>query len=155
MTFCLETAFALFMRLILTKACEDFNFPDARFSDFLENEIKKASRSNKDIAQSSYPKIAMEIIRDMQEKLITSVFEEDIFYWWTEEFDKRSYQEFFSNTTLQMSRFGQNVAKILLAVYKFNFSRIEGDPLGILYQKYFDTETRKALGEFYTPIEVV
>lgn len=40
MTFCLETAFALFMRLILTKACEDFDFPDARFSDFLENEIR-------------------------------------------------------------------------------------------------------------------
>jgi len=155
MTFCLETAFALFMRLILTKACEDYSFPDARFSDFLENEIKKASRSNKDIAQSAYPKIAMEIIRDMQEKLITSVFEEDIFYWWTEEFDKRSYQEFFRDTTLQMTRFGRNVAKILLAVYKFNFSRVEGDPLGILYQKYFDTETRKALGEFYTPIEVV
>ncbi len=154
-SFCLETAFALFMRLILTKACEDFGFPDASFSDFLENEIKKASRSNKDIAQSSYPKIAMEIVRDMQEKLIASVFEEDIFYWWTEEFDNRSYQEFFRDTSLPMSRFGRNVAKILLAVYKFNFSRIEGDPLGILYQKYFDTETRKALGEFYTPIEVV
>ena len=36
MMFCLETAFALFMRLILTKSCEDFGFPDARFSDFLE-----------------------------------------------------------------------------------------------------------------------
>jgi hypothetical protein len=30
-----------------------------------------------------------------------------------------------------------------------------GDPLGTLYQRYFDKETRKALGEFYTPLEVV
>lgn len=38
---------------------------------------------------------------------------------------------------------------------KFDFSEIEGDPLGDLYQRYFDPETRKALGEFYTPQEVV
>lgn len=155
MTFALETAFALFMRLILTKSCEDYGFPDAHFSDLLENEVRRASRSDVDIAQSSYPKIATQIIRDMQEKLIASVFEEDIFYWWTEEFDRRSYQQFFSDTTLQMSTFGKNVAKLLLAIYKFDFSRVEGDPLGILYQRYFDTETRKALGEFYTPMEVV
>jgi type I restriction-modification system DNA methylase subunit len=155
MMFCLETAFALFMRLILTKSCEDFGFPDARFSDFLENEIKKASRSNRDIAQASYPKIAMEIIRDMKDRLISSVFEEDIFYWWTGEFDKRSYQRFFQDSTLQMGKFGRNVAKLLMSIYKFDFSKIEGDPLGVLYQQYFDTETRKALGEFYTPLEIV
>lgn len=38
---------------------------------------------------------------------------------------------------------------------KFDFSRIEGDPLGDLYQQYFDPETRKELGEFYTPQPVI
>jgi hypothetical protein len=51
--------------------------------------------------------------------------------------------------------FSKALAKVLYALYKFDFSRIIGDPLGDLYQKYFDRETRKALGEFYTPKEVV
>jgi type I restriction-modification system DNA methylase subunit len=32
---------------------------------------------------------------------------------------------------------------------------LRGDILGNLYQSYFDPETRLALGEFYTPPEVV
>ena len=55
----------------------------------------------------------------------------------------------------QKGRFGEALADIILALYKFDFSEIVGDPLGTLYQRYFDKETRKALGEFYTPIEVV
>jgi hypothetical protein len=40
-------------------------------------------------------------------------------------------------------------------VLKFDFAQVEGDPLGDLYQKYFDPDTRKALGEFYTPEPVI
>lgn len=52
-------------------------------------------------------------------------------------------------------RFSRAIARIAFAVLKFDFSRIEGDPLGDLYQRYFDPETRKALGEFYTPQPVI
>jgi hypothetical protein len=55
----------------------------------------------------------------------------------------------------QKARFGEALAEIILTLYKFDFSEIVGDPLGTLYQHYFDKETRKALGEFYTPKEVV
>ena len=40
-------------------------------------------------------------------------------------------------------------------MFGFDFASLEGDVLGELYQDYFDRETRLALGEFYTPREVV
>jgi hypothetical protein len=53
------------------------------------------------------------------------------------------------------ARFSEALAEIILTLYKFDFFAIVGDPLGTLYQHYFDKETRKALGEFYTPKVVV
>ena len=44
---------------------------------------------------------------------------------------------------------------MVFAVFGFDFASLEGDVLGELYQDYFDRETRLALGEFYTPREVV
>jgi len=52
-------------------------------------------------------------------------------------------------------RFSKAVANCFFSVLKFDFSAVQGDPLGNLYQRYFDPETRKALGEFYTPQPVV
>ena len=43
----------------------------------------------------------------------------------------------------------------LFNVLRFDFGDGEGDLLGDLYQRYFDPETRIALGEFYTPQLVV
>ncbi|MCJ7479055.1 MAG: N-6 DNA methylase, partial [Candidatus Nanohaloarchaeota archaeon QJJ-7] len=153
--FCLETAYAVFARLILAKSAEDYDFPDVRFKDFIEKEVRDASHRG-DIAQSAWASVTQKLIGDLRKRLVSSVFEEDIFYWWTEPFEDMSYDEFFGRGSVpEMSAFGGSLAKILLMLYKFNFSKIEGDPLGILYQQYFDKETRKALGEFYTPQEVV
>lgn len=41
----------------------------------------------------------------------------------------------------------------ILTVTQFDFLDLSGDLLGELYQLYFDRDTRKALGEFYTPAE--
>lgn len=153
--FCLETAYAVFTRLILSKACEDYRFPDILFSRFIENEIQRASRRG-DIPAAGWAKITHDLIRDMRRKLIASVFEEDIFYWWTDSFRDLEYEQLYERAvTRQMMLFGMAMAKILLTMYKYDFSEIKGDPLGKLYQQYFDKETRKALGEFYTPQEIV
>jgi len=156
--FCLETTYALFTRLILGKSAEDYHFADIRFVGFIENEIEKASHYG-DIPRSSWAKITQELIANLKNKLVSSVFEEDIFYWWTEPYEKREFIDFFKLSgdefTLAMDEFGEKIRKILLTFCKFDFSEIKGDPLGILYQGYFDKETRKALGEFYTPQEVV
>ncbi|MFP4052058.1 MAG: type I restriction enzyme HsdR N-terminal domain-containing protein, partial [Thermoplasmata archaeon] len=157
--FCLETTYALFTRLILAKSAEDYGFSDIRFVGFLENEIQRASW-RKEIPRASWAKMTQKLIENMKNKLVSSVFEEDIFYWWTEPYENQSYEELYKysivdDLIIAADDFGEKIRKILLTFCKFDFSEIRGDPLGILYQRYFDKETRKALGEFYTPQEVV
>ncbi|MFB6144873.1 MAG: Eco57I restriction-modification methylase domain-containing protein, partial [Candidatus Nanohaloarchaea archaeon] len=154
--FCLETSYAIFARLIMAKSGEDYDFSDANFSKFIETEVDRASRRG-DIAGASWAKVTQELITDMRDNLVSSVFEEDIFYWWTEHFEDKSYNDLFHVKQIpnETIKFGTSLGKITLMIYKFNFSKIDGDPLGVLYQQYFDKETRKALGEFYTPQEVV
>lgn len=53
------------------------------------------------------------------------------------------------------NRFSRAVAEVFFNVLRFDFGDVEGDLLGDLYQRYFDPETRKALGEFYTPQPVI
>jgi hypothetical protein len=154
--FCLETSYAVFARLIMAKSGEDYGFSEARFSDFIETEVRRASDQD-DIALGSWAKVTQDLIDRMRRKMVSSVFEEDIFYWWTEPYEDRAHKELFQIKRIpnEVAQFGKSLGKITLMIYKFNFSKIAGDPLGVLYQQYFDKETRKALGEFYTPEEVV
>ena len=72
------------------------------------------------------------------------LFASDIFDWWEDAGllpDARPLADALSET--------------VLAVFGFDFAPLEGDVLGELYQDYFDRDTRLALGEFYTPREVV
>ena len=154
--FCLETSYALFTKLMLAKACEDYKFPDVNLRDFIERNI---TDFRGDIPLVSWGKLLVELIRNMRERLVESIFEEDIFYWWTDKFEKTTgwtYKEFVELEKEEgVVEFSKYTAKLLFTLYKFDFSKIAGDPLGDLYQRYFDKETRKALGEFYTPKEVV
>ncbi len=154
--FCLESAYSLFTRLILAKACEDYKLPYIEFSKFIKTEIERTSYRG-DITLLAWAIITKHLIESMKQKLVKSVFEGDIFYWWED-----SYKELKTGAALYSPRyekqkgyFGEALAEIILTLYKFDFSEIVGDPLGTLYQRYFDKETRKALGEFYTPREVV
>ncbi len=154
--FCLESAYSLFTRLILAKACEDYKLPYIEFSKFIKTEIERTSYRG-DITLLAWAITTKNLIESMKQKLVKSVFEGDIFYWWED-----SYSELKPGAALyspqyekQKARFGEALAEIILTLYKFDFSEIVGDPLGTLYQHYFDKETRKALGEFYTPKEVV
>ncbi|MFA4907488.1 MAG: N-6 DNA methylase, partial [archaeon] len=45
--------------------------------------------------------------------------------------------------------------KALWALNQFNFSKVDRDILGKIYEKYLPKEERKRLGEFYTPDEVI
>ena len=154
--FCLETSYALFTKLMLAKACEDYKFPDVNLRDFIERNI---TDFRGDIPLVSWGKLLMELIRNMREKLVESIFEEDIFYWWTDKFERTggwTYKELVElGKEQKVVEFSKYTAKLLFTLYKFDLSKIAGDPLGDLYQRYFDKETRKALGEFYTPKEVV
>lgn len=167
--FCLETGHALLARLLLAKACDDFEFLPQKlgFHRYFEG-----LEGFGGINLEAYPVAANGLIQDMRENLVESLFEDDIFIWWIDGYTEqlgRGHETFarqFQKVAEEeegvtriskpvQERFSRAVAHVLFSVLKFNFSRIAGDPLGNLYQRYFDPETRKALGEFYTPQEVV
>ncbi|MGC9444879.1 MAG: restriction endonuclease subunit M, partial [Candidatus Methanospirareceae archaeon] len=154
--FCLESAYSLFTRLILAKACEDYQLPYVEFSRFIKTEIEQTSYRG-DITLLAWAITTQHLIESMKQRLVKSVFEGDIFYWWEDSYrDIRAGDALYSpRFEKQKGRFGEALADLILTLYKFDFSEIVGDPLGTLYQRYFDKETRKALGEFYTPQEVV
>lgn len=163
--FCLETSYALFSRLVLGKACADYDVPGIDFGGSVLSEIEDTSR-NKDVPLNGWPIVTQHLIEDMRRHLIEGVFEEDIFYWWTnylrilEEDLNRVWSTSgqIGEINQQLTPFGQALRDVILALYKYDFERLAqepGDPLGDLYQNYFDRKTRKALGEFYTPQLIV
>ena len=154
--FCLETAHALLARLIVAKACEDLDFPGISVSDFT---LRKIHQVRGQIPLVAYPLVLISVISEMRDQLVYSVFEDDIFGWWRDgftEFIQKSSSELLQESVdRRLEDFSETVAKVIFMLYKFDFGEVAGDPLGDLYQRYFDKETRKALGEFYTPVEVV
>lgn len=154
--FCLESAHALLARLILAKSCEDLKFPDISISNFV---VEKIPNLRGEIPAVGYPVVLIKLLAEMKNQLVYSIFEEDIFSWWKDGYsqftDMPSGEILQEKVDQQLNDFGTEIAKLILTMYKYDFSEIKGDPLGDLYQRYFDKETRKALGEFYTPEELV
>lgn len=169
--FCLESGHALLARLLLAKATQDHDFfPDNRGLKRYFNELGGGFSGTIDL--DAYPIAANGMIEDMRLQLVESLFEDDIFIWWSDGYAEETASQHknpfnrFRDVAKEGSevtrvspatreRFSRSVARVGFAVLKFDFSRIEGDPLGDLYQRYFDPETRKALGEFYTPQPVI
>ena len=169
--FCLESGHALLGRLLLSKAAQDYDFFKRTPYEGMDDYFTGLSGFGSEIDPEAYPVAAASLIEDMQEQLVESLFEDDIFTWWMESYQRALGSSHGSGasrfetvaaegTETDLSeatreRFSRAIAHVLFAVLKFDFAAISGDPLGDLYQQYFDPETRKALGEFYTPQPVV
>lgn len=169
--FCLESGHALLGRLLLSKAAQDYDFFKQTQYEGMDDYFTGLSGFSSEIDPESYPVAAASLIEDMQEQLVESLFEDDIFTWWKESYRTalasghgtganrfREVAEQGTDTELSEAtreRFSRAISHTLFAVLKFDFAKVSGDPLGNLYQRYFDPETRKALGEFYTPEPVV
>ena len=156
--FCLETSHALVSRLILAKVAEDSEFPDVGIMRELEAAIKQLSMRGK-VSPIAYPITIKTVLSTLQSRLIQSVFEEDLFNWWYDGFRDPAIASLTGSQLLQtdspvLEELGRRMIEIVASLYSFEFKDIE-DILGDLYQQYFDRDTRKALGEFYTPVEVV
>jgi hypothetical protein len=164
--FCLESGHALLSRLLLAKACEDRDFfsPNTGLGEYFRELQGFGDRIDLD----AYPVAASGLLEEMREHLVESLFEDDIFVWWIDGYGAElgsshgdSYRRFRAVaergargedvSPATRERFSRAVADLFFAVMKFDLSAVEGDQLGDLYQRYFDLETRKALGEFYTP----
>jgi hypothetical protein len=154
--FCLETAYSILSRMILAKACEDYKFPHLRVSQFVLDRIETV-HGRDEIPVVAYGMVINHLIDNLREGFVSSLFELDIFDWWIDSFTEsanKDGEELLQVTDARRS-FAECLAEALLTLYAFDFSGIQHDLLGTLYQNYFEKETRKALGEFYTPKEIV
>lgn len=162
--FTLESGFALLSRLFLAKAADDYRFFSERT---LRDRLGGLADTDTTIDPITYVDVIDELFTDLQTELIESLFEDDIFLWWADGFGESVSANTQSGNQEQTDvtgggldeireSFATAVAKLLISVLQFDFTQVNNvDLLGGLYQNYFDEETRKALGEFYTPAGVV
>ncbi|MBX0297661.1 Eco57I restriction-modification methylase domain-containing protein [Haloarcula nitratireducens] len=170
--FCLESGHALLARLLLAKATEDHDFFAGTGYNGMGDYFRGLQGFSDKINLDAFPVAADNLIDDMQDQLVEGLFQDDIFVWWTDGYEEqlsRGHEtganqfkkvaegtgsiERISEAT--RDRFSRAVAEMFFNVLRFDFADVQGDLLGDLYQRYFDPETRKALGEFYTPQPVV
>jgi hypothetical protein len=149
--FILETAYVVTARLILAKAVQDKDIRRLLVRDPLHVTVLAQLRSRLhqrtgQVAFRDYASTISELFLAYSGSLFIGIFSEDIFDWW---------RDFDSADEQINEQFGRATARLLMSVLRFNFAHLDGDLLGALYQSYFDPETRKALGEFYTPPELV
>jgi len=170
--FCLESGHALLARLLLAKATEDHDFFAGTGYDGMDDYFRGLQGFGDTINLDAFPVAADNLIDDMQEQLVEGLFQDDIFIWWTDGYAEQlsrghetganQFKDVARGTgdvervsEATRNRFSRAVAEVFFNVLRFDFEDVEGDLLGDLYQRYFDPETRKALGEFYTPQPVI
>jgi len=170
--FCLESGHALLARLLLAKATEDHDFFAGTGYEGMDDYFRGLQGFGDTINLDAFPVAADDLIDDMQEQLVEGLFQDDIFIWWTDGYREQIDTQHASGPSrfedvargsgdaervseATRDRFSRAVAEVFFNVLRFDFEDVEGDLLGDLYQRYFDRETRKALGEFYTPQPVV
>ena len=150
--FAVETVQSILGRLMLAKACEDYDFPNISIERTIEQETIDFRGS---VPSAAYILAGKELMQRMRQELVESVFEQDIYYWWdtpAEEMQTMSPTEIHQKDwPAPVEDFSIGFIEFVVAISRFDFSNVQGDPLGELYQQYFDPKTRRALGEFYTP----
>ncbi len=141
-SFVLESAYTIISRLMLAKAADDRRFPGVRFVPRIQESLNELSTRER-LKPENYLEVIRRSFERAGETLFHSIFSQDIFDWWFESSYSEGRVFFFS------------LGEAALALTQFDFSDLSGDLLGEMYQRYFDRDTRKALGEFYTPAEVI
>lgn len=160
--FALETAYAITSRLILLRVCGDYGFGvGLDWIIRLCQEIMKDPLLKNLKGSSLHTYIVAQIPRQFGRLSLDfpSIFEEDFFDWWHDAFEAGKFFQLEDvvqgNIPEKVTNFSSSLFMVTLTVLSFSFEDVTSDILGGLYQKYFDPETRKALGEFYTPPAIV
>jgi hypothetical protein len=141
-SFALETAYSIISRLILAKAANDKDFPGVRFVPRIQESLSELAVRGR-LTADKHRQIVNRCFSRASEVLFATIFLQDIFDWWMECPIEEGRPVFLA------------LGEAMLTVTQFDFLELSGDLLGVLYQRYFDRDTRKALGEFYTPPEVI
>jgi len=135
--FCKETIYVLLNKLLFIRICEDKEFLKQNISNGGIEQLRKflKERVGKD-----------EINKEILEFAYKSA--------------KGLYSHFYEVGILDWFRTGDGelnelLNRVLWTLNQFDFTHVDRDILGNLYEKYLPSGERKRLGEFYTPTEVI
>lgn len=135
--FCKETIYVLLNKLLFIRICEDKEFLKQNISNGGIEQLRKflKERVGKD-----------EINKEILEFAYKSA--------------KGLYSHFYEVGILDWFRTGDGelnelLNRVLWILNQFDFTHVDRDILGNLYEKYLPSRERKRLGEFYTPTEVI
>jgi len=151
--FCRETSYVLVGRLLFIRMVEDKGILEQtlsgkRFAEFLRFYEKRKEN------------VYLRAFYDSREEIKAyygHLHELGFFDWWIIEDMKRDTLS-YDDGQLQMNLekdLDYSLKKAFRKFNRFDFTKVNRDILGDVYQGYLPPQERKQLGEFYTPIEII
>lgn len=171
--FCHRTSYTLINKVLFIRICEDKGFMFNPNEDFIMGEPKdpnigkKLSARGRDrwislISNYTFGELLKFAFADMKESFKNiALFKEDKYEKLNptkQELELKFMLDSKEYKKTPIYSYEENVAKIIekLDTSKFDFNvPAEGNILGDVYEKFMDRETRKAIGQFYTPDFVI
>ncbi|MBI2656072.1 N-6 DNA methylase [Candidatus Woesearchaeota archaeon] len=137
--FCKESIYVLLNRLLFIRICEDKGLLKKKISNGGIERLRE-ELTEPVVGDSEVFKQIIKFSYSGAQKIYSHFYEKDNPLDWYESGD---------------GELDHVLNKVLWLLNQFNFSKVDRDILGKLYEKYLPKDERKKLGEFYTPDEVV
>lgn len=152
--FCRETAYVLLGRVLFTRMCEDKGIIEKMISS--DGIAESLQYYGKRKAKNVYLRL-FDDSREEIKKYYSHLHEIGFFDWWLIEEVKKGTLNFDETTAQEHLEEDLNyhIKKAFQLLNRFDFTQINRDILGDVYQGYLPSEERKRLGEFYTPKKVI
>ncbi|RLI86632.1 MAG: hypothetical protein DRO76_03560 [Candidatus Altiarchaeales archaeon] len=132
--FCKETIYVLLNKLLFIRICEDKGLLPKNISnggiELLRERIYEENIKYKEVIEIAFRSAS---------GLNSHLYETGILDWFR----------------MGDGELNQILNKVLWILNQFDFTHVDRDILGNLYEKYLPSVERKKLGEFYTPVEVI
>lgn len=151
--FCRETAYVILGKILFTRICEDKGITNLTISG---KGLAESLRYYEKRRTNPYLLIFDES-REEIGKYYTHLYELGYFDWWwvsPEKIGVLEYEHKRMQDTLEGS-LNDSIKKMFRRFNRFDFTDVDRDILGDVYQGYLPPNERKQLGEFYTPKEVI
>ena len=151
--FCRETAYVLVGRILFIRMCEDKDILEPSLSGKRVAEFLRFYRRRKE-------NVYLRALYDSREeirKYYSHLHELGFFDWWWISPDKiglLTHDDKRIQDSLEED-LNYSIKKCLRRLNRFDFTQVNRDILGDVYQGYLPPAERKRLGEFYTPKEVI
>ena len=138
--FCKESIYVFINRLLFIRICEDKGLLKKRISNGGIEQLRDLlSENSDDNTDGVYKQIVMSSY-----SAASSIY--------AHLFEKGNPLVWYESTSDELNK----ALKITLwTLNQFDFSKIDRDILGRIYEKYLPKDERKQLGEFYTPDEII